>query len=69
MADIVAEIKEKQGIYDPLGTFRQVLADLKAHKDTPATRRATEIGRRIFSQIEKAASQDGQPGTVVPIKV
>ena len=69
MADIVAEIKEKQGIYDPLGTFRQVLADLKAHKDTPATRRATEIRRRIFSQIEKAASQDDQSGIVEIIEV
>jgi hypothetical protein len=64
MTDIVAEIKEKQGTYDPLGTFRQVLADLQARKDTPATRKAMEVGKNLFGQIEAAVSQDDHPGII-----
>jgi hypothetical protein len=51
-SDVIAEIAAKQGDYDPMATFRQTIADLQAGKDTPATRRAMEVGKDIFKRLE-----------------
>lgn len=51
-SDLIAEIADKQGVIDPLGAFRSLIADVEAGKDTPATRRAMDVGRGIVKQIE-----------------
>ena len=65
-ADIIAEIKEKQGKYDPMGSFRELLADLNSGKDTPGTRRALDVGKSLIGKIEKAAAGNGP--TIITIE-
>lgn len=52
-ADAIAEIAAKQGVIDPRASFEKLIADLQAKKDTPETRRAMEVGRDVFSKIER----------------
>lgn len=49
----IGKIEKEQGYYDPMTIFQQVLADIKANKDTPAVRRSLELGRKIFEQLEQ----------------
>ena len=64
--DIVADIREKQGVRDPMAEFQQMLNDLGAGKDTPATRQAKKAAEPIFAQIEKAIMRGGKP-TIIKV--
>lgn len=52
LADVLAEIAEKQGHKDPMGAFNKLIADLQSDIDTPEVRRAKEVGEKIFGAVE-----------------
>lgn len=49
----VAAMREGQGWTDPGKRFMTMLSDLQGRKDTPDTRKALEVGTRIFDAIDK----------------
>ena len=54
-----AEIRAKQGVYDPIGRFQKLFADMRRGTETPDTRRAEEVAARILQQMRQGKNEDG----------
>lgn len=55
--DALKEIWNGQGEYDPSGAFAALIAAMQSGENTPETRKAEEIGKRIFGAIERGESK------------
>lgn len=54
---IIKEIVSEMPAPDPAERWKQLFREMEAKEDTPMTKRALEVGKEIFSQIEKASKE------------
>lgn len=65
---LIPLIRVSQGPYNPMGRFKQMLADMEADKDTPDVQKAKEVGRGIMGQMQAAIkAKEADPDATGPI--